>query len=145
MPSQSITRFSISLPPDLLDEVDALVAGRRLPSRSQAIAEMIRNGLIEHATALQAGPAQVFAGTITLVYGNRREAIRNQLARIQAKYLKEVISSQHVFLEDDHSLEVLLVQGPGDRLNRLADALRGVKNVKQVRTALTKIVLPPLH
>lgn len=142
MTSAPVTRFSICLPPDLLEQLDAMVSKRRLPSRSQAVAEMIRHELVEQETELGQG---IVAGTITLVYGNRREAIRNQLARIQARYLKEVISSQHVFLEDDHSLEVLLVQGPGDRLTRLADALRGVKGVKQVRVALTTTVLPPLH
>jgi CopG family nickel-responsive transcriptional regulator len=142
MVAAPVTRFSISLPPDLLDQLDELVSRQKAPSRSQAIAAMIRQGLVEHATQFGRG---VVAGTITLVYGNRREAIRNQLARIQARYLKEVISSQHVFLEDDHSLEVLLVQGPGDRLTSLADELRGVKNVKQVKLALTTTVLPPLH
>lgn len=142
MTSAPVTRFSICLPPDLLEQLDEMVSKRKLPSRSQAVAEMIRHELVEQETELGQG---IVAGTITLVYGNRREAIRNQLARIQARYLKEVISSQHVFLEDDHSLEVLLVQGPGDRLTRLADALRGVKGVKQVRVALTTTVLPPLH
>lgn len=142
MVSAPVTRFSICLPPDLLEQLDAMVSKRKLPSRSQAVAEMVRHELVEQEIDLGKG---IVAGTITLVYGNRREAIRNQLARIQARYLKEVISSQHVFLEEDHSLEVLLVQGPGDRLTRLADELRGVKGVKQVRVALTTTVLPPLH
>lgn len=142
MADAPVTRFSISLPPDLLAQLDAMVDQRRLPSRSRAIAEMIRHGLVDRATEMG---RRIVAGTITLVYGNGRQAIRNQLARIQAKYLKEVISSQHVFLEENHSLEVLLVQGPGERLIKLADALRGVKNVKQVKVALTTTVLPPLH
>jgi CopG family transcriptional regulator, nickel-responsive regulator len=142
MSDAPVTRFSISLPPDLLAQLDAMVDQRRLPSRSRAIAEMIRQGLVDRAAEVG---RRIVAGTITLVYGNRRQAIRNQLARIQARYLKEVISSQHVFLEDYHSLEVLLVQGPGERLNELADALRGVKSVKQVKVALTTTVLPPLH
>jgi CopG family nickel-responsive transcriptional regulator len=119
-----------------------MVASRKLPSRSQAIAEMIRQGLVELEGRVEHG---VLAGTITLVYGNRRGVIRNQLARIQFSYAKEVISSHHVFLEDEHSLEVLLVQGPGPRLSRLADELRGVKGVTQVKLVLTARVLPPLH
>jgi len=140
--SAPVTRFSISLSPDLLEQLDDMVARRRLPSRSQAIAEMIRQEVVDQEWKLG---RSVLAGTLTLVYGHLREAIRNQLARIQIRYLKEVISSQNVFLEDDHSLQVLLVQGPGERLSRLADELRGVKGVKQVNVALTTIVLPPLH
>jgi CopG family nickel-responsive transcriptional regulator len=142
MVSTSATRFSVSLPADLLKQLDQMVSLRKQPSRSRAIAEMIRHGLVERESN---GNHGVLAGTITLIYGNRRGVLRNQLAKIQCKYLKEIISSQHVFLEDQHSLEVLLVQGPSRRLNRLADALRGVKGVTQVRLAFTACVLPPLH
>jgi len=142
MISAPVTRFSISLPPDLLEQLDELVEREKAASRSQAIATMVRQGLVEHAS--QVG-RQIVAGTITLVYGNQRQAIRNQLAGIQAAYLKEVISSQHVFLENDHSLEVLLVQGPGAKVTALADELRRVKNVRQVKLALTTTLLPPLH
>ena len=44
-----------------------------------------------------------------------------------------MISSQHVFLEDDQSLEVLLVQGPADRLRQLCDDLRGIRSVQQIK------------
>ena len=137
-----VTRFSVSLPEDLLGRLDRMVSRRRLPSRSHAIAEMIRQGLVEDD---RADGNAVLAGTITLVYGNNRGTLRHQLATIQVTYLKEVISSQHVFLEDEHSLEVLLVQGPDKRLNRLADELRSVRGVKQVKMALTTTILPPLH
>jgi CopG family nickel-responsive transcriptional regulator len=70
--------------------------------------------------------------------------VRHQLAQTQAEYLKEVISSQHVFLEDDQSLEVLLVQGPA-RLRDLCDALRKVRGVQQLRLFTTTALLPPLH
>src|SRR5450432_1564097 len=113
MVSTSATRFSVSLPADLLRQLDQMVALRKLPSRSRAIAEMIRLGLVEREGKAGNG---VLAGTITLVYSNRRGVLRNQLAKIQCRYLKEIISSQHVFLEDQHSLEVLLVQGPRQRL-----------------------------
>lgn len=141
--SVPISRFSISLPGELLDQLDRLVSRRRLPSRSQVIAELIRGALVEHELAKD--PARVVAGTVTLVYGSRRASLRNRLATIKRRYLKEVISTQHVFLEREHDLEVLLVQGPGERLNRLADELRSAKGVEQVCVAITKTVIPPLH
>jgi CopG family nickel-responsive transcriptional regulator len=140
--TQYVTRFSISLPSDLLKRLDRMVDQRELPSRSHAIAEMIRQDLVEHEKKQD---QRVMAGTITLVYSNERGALRNQLAQIQFRYLKEVISSQHVFLEDEQSLEVLLVQGPTERLQQLSDELRGCKGVKQARLVLTAAVLPPLH
>jgi len=56
-----------------------------------------------------------------------------------------VISSQHVFLEQDQSLEVLLVQGPAVRLKQLCDALRTIRGVQQLQLVTTTALLPPLH
>jgi CopG family transcriptional regulator, nickel-responsive regulator len=119
------------------------VEERELPSRSQLIAELIRHALAEHAAFSR--PDEMLAGTITIVYRADRGRVRHQLAETQADYLKEVISAQHVFLEEDQSLEVLLVQGPAIRLKELCDALRRVRGVQQLQLVTTTALLPPLH
>ena len=98
-----LARLSMSLPADLFRQLDMMVEERGLPSRSQLIAELIRHSLAEHEAYTR--PDEMLAGTITLVYRGDRGRVRHQLAQTQAEYLKEVISSQHVFLEDDQSLE----------------------------------------
>lgn len=142
-PPANLARLSMSLPAGLSRQLDAMVEERGLPSRSQLIAELIRNELAEHGAAVR--PDDMLAGTITLVYRGDMGRVRHQLAQTQAEYLKEVISSQHVFLEDDQSLEVLLVQGPANRLRDLCDALRAVRGVRQLRLFTTTALLPPLH
>lgn len=121
----TLARLSMSLPGDLFRQLDAMVEERGLPSRSQLIAELIRHALAEHEAFTR--PDEMLAGTITIVYRGDRGRVRHQLAQTQADYLKEVISSQHVFLEGDQSLEVLLVQGPASLLKELCDALRRVR------------------
>ncbi|MCT2399547.1 CopG family ribbon-helix-helix protein [Novosphingobium mangrovi (ex Huang et al. 2023)] len=137
----SLARLSMSLPAELFRQLDVMVEERGLPSRSQLIAELIRHALAEHEAMTR--PEDMLAGTITLVYRGGR--VRQQLAESQAEYLKEVISSQHVFLEDDQSLEVLLVQGPAIRLKELCDSLRAIRGVKQLQLVTTTALLPPLH
>lgn len=139
----SLARLSMSLPADLFRQLDQMVEETGLPSRSQLIAELIRNALADHGEAMR--PDDMLAGTITLVYRGDMGRVRHQLAQTQADYLKEVISSQHVFLEDDQSLEVLLVQGPAARLRTLCDALRKVRGVRQLKLFTTTALLPPLH
>jgi CopG family nickel-responsive transcriptional regulator len=139
----SLARLSMSLPSELFRQLDVMVEERGLPSRSQLIAELIRHALAEHEALTR--PEDMLAGTITLVYRGNRGRVRQQLAETQADYLKEVISSQHVFLEDDQSLEVLLVQGPAERLKELCDALRSIRGVHQLRLFTTTALLPPLH
>jgi len=137
-----LARLSVSLPSELLARLDAMVAERGLPSRSQMIAELIRHELAEHSEGIQGA---VLAGTITLIYRAESGRVRQALAQTQLEFLKEVISSQHVFLENDQSLEVLLVQGPSERLSALCDRLRKVRGVQQIRLVTTTALLPPLH
>ena len=139
----SLARLSMSLPAELFRQLDVMVEERGLPSRSQLIAELIRHALAEHEALTR--PEDMLAGTVTLVYQGNRGRVRQQLAETQSHYLKEVISSQHVFLEDDQSLEVLLVQGPALRLKELCDALRGIRGVHQLQLVTTTALLPPLY
>jgi len=141
MTVETLARLSLSMPADLLGQLDAMVAERRLPSRSQMIAELIRHELAEHG---EDQPGVVLAGTITLIYRAESGRVRQALATAQQTYLEEVISSQHVFLEDDQSLEVLLVQGESEVLRALCDALRKVRGVQQLKLVTTRALLPPL-
>ncbi len=142
-PSASqLARIGVSLPAQLLAQVDQMVAERGLPGRSQLIAELIRHEVAD--VDRDAGDG-VRAGTITLIYRADSGRVRHALARVQGDFVKEVISSQHVFLEDDQSLEVLLVQGSVERLQQLCDRLRGVRAVQQLKLVTTTSLLPPLH
>ena len=141
-PISQLARLSVSLPAELLAQLDAMVAERDLPSRSQMIAELIRHELAEHS---EGRDGAILAGTITLIYRAESGRVRQALAQAQGSFLKEVISSQHVFLEDDQSLEVLLVQGPSERLHMLCDELRRIRGVHQIHLVTTRALLPPLH
>ena len=137
-----LARLSVSLPAELLSQLDAMVAKRGLASRSQMISELIRHELAEHG---EGTPGAVLSGTITLIYRAESGRVRQSLAQAQSDYLKEVISAQHVFLEDDQSLEVLLVQGPSERLLGLCDRLRKIRGVHQIKLVTATALLPPLH
>ena len=137
-----LARLSVSLPAELLTQLDAMIARRGLPNRSQTISELIRHELADHS---ENQDGAVIAGTITLIYRAESGRVRHALAQTQLTYLKEVISSQHVFLEDDQSLEVLLVQGPAERLRQLCDDLRRIRGVQQIKLVSTTALLPPLH
>jgi CopG family nickel-responsive transcriptional regulator len=133
--SDKLARFTVSLPESLLDELDDMVTSRGYASRSQAVAALARDGLVEHAA--RDGATSV-AGTINLVYDQAR------LAAIQHKYYLMVVTSMHVHLEDHNYMEVLLVQGPAAKLRTLADELITVRGVKQGKLTLTAAAMPPL-
>lgn len=141
-PLPSLVRLSISLPAELSADLDAMVAERDVTNRSQLIAELIRNALAEHSARER--PETVLAGTITLIYRAESGRIRQALAKVQSEYIPEIISSQHIFLEDDQSMEVLLVQGTASQLQQLCDAMRKIRGVQQIRLVTTTALLPPL-
>ena len=136
------TRISISLPVTLFDELDDMVAKRGYASRSQAISKMISEQLVQHQHELGKG---IMAGTITIIYDHAKPGLPTRLLNIQHKWLKEVISSQRVHLENHHTLEVLLVQGPGYRLKQIATELITCKGVKHGYLTVSSTIIPPIH
>ena len=137
-----VDRISISLPEDLHAELDLMVAERGFDSRSQAIKDMLRQHLVEHKT--QTGN-QVMVGTITLLYNNATKGLQKTLADLQYQHLDEVISSLHVHLEDNQTMEVILVQGPVQTLQKIGNAMITQRGVITGKLQLISALIPPLH
>ena len=81
-----LARLSMSLPSDLLHHLDAMVEEREIPSRSQLIAQLIRDAVAEHQALVR--PDETLAGTVTLVYRGDQGSVRHQLATKQQQFLK---------------------------------------------------------
>lgn len=132
----------MTLPKSTLEQLDSMVAKRGFSNRSQAVTEIINKEIVAHNSELG---DYVMAGTITLFYSHSRSGLPGQLAQIQRDHIAEVISSLHVQLENDHTMEVILVQGPASKLRRIGDDLITCKGVKTGNLNLTTAILPPIH
>lgn len=137
-----VTRISISMPEDLLQELDHMVSGRGYESRSQAIGAMINAQLLEHKRQLG---NDIMVGTITLLYDRSVKGLQKQLSDLQCSHIDEVISSLHVHLMNKQMLEVVLVQGPADKLQCIADDMSTLRGVVTGRLQLMAATIPPLH
>jgi len=135
-------RISVSLPPKLASALDEMVTLRGFQNRSQAVAEMIETSLITHQ---QQDGATVMAGTVTLFYDSSKPGLLQNLAEIEREHLEECISSQHVLLEGHYIMEVLLVQGPVQRLRALTNRMLASKGVSSGGLTLTSKLIPQLH
>ena len=135
-------RISISLPPELAGLLDQLVVERGFSNRSQAIREMINQQLSRHQ---QERGSRVMAGTITIFYDESKPSLRQKLAAIQRSHINEVISSQHILLENNHTMEVILVQGPANKLRLIANEFVSCKGVATGGLNLSTTVMPPIH
>ena len=137
-----VSRISISLPPNLLDELDQMVVGRGYGSRSQAVSEMVNAELVEHKRKLG---EEVMVGNITLHYDRTVPGLQRQLADLQFQYIDEVISSLHVQLSHQQVMEVILVQGQANRLQRIADEMATRRGVIAGRLQLLAAIMPPIQ
>jgi CopG family nickel-responsive transcriptional regulator len=137
-----LKRITVSMPDETFRALDRLVQQRGFDNRSQAVAEMIHQHAAQHLGRVG---AEVMAGTLTLVYDESKSALLRDLSRIFREHVAEVISSQHVLLEDDHVLEVILMQGPARTLREISNKLIATKGVKTAQLTLSQHLLPPLH
>lgn len=140
--SSLVSRISVSLPPELLGELDRMVARRGYGSRSQAINDMVNYQLAEHKRKLG---DDVMVGTLTVFYDRQVRGLQKQLSDLQYKYVDEVISSLHVHLTEARMLEIILVQGPASRLQDITDEIITLRGVITGRLQLLTAVIPPLH
>jgi CopG family nickel-responsive transcriptional regulator len=140
--NRPVSRISMSLPYALLKELDRMVGERGFISRSQAIADMLHQFLIEHKRELG---DDVMVGTVTLVYDNSVPGLQKQLADLQARHIDEVISSLHVHLVRNQTMEVILVQGPVRTLQGIADELISRRGVISGKMHLVAALMPQVH
>jgi CopG family nickel-responsive transcriptional regulator len=140
--NRPVSRISISLPEELLTELDEMVAARGFASRSQAINDMLHQSLVEHKR--ERGD-DVMVGVLTLFYDNSVPGLQKQLADLQFQYIDEVISSLHVHLIHNQTMEVILVQGPAKKLQSIADEMITRRGVISGKMQLIAAVIPPLH
>lgn len=139
---EPVSRITISLPPEVSRGLDRLVEARGFENRSQAVTSIINESLLEHQKETEEG---IMAGTITLFYNQGRKNILGELATLKRRFIDEVIGSLQVQLENNHVMDVILVQGPVDILQKVTDQLVSCKGVKVGKLTLTSSIIPPLH
>ena len=121
-----LKRISISLEEGLLERFDRQVERQGYPTRSEAIKALMRQSLIETEWE---GNEEV-AGAISIVFDHHRRGLTNKIMDVQHDSGPLVVSTQHVHLDHDHCLEIVVVRGKAGRIRELAAALRSLKGIK---------------
>ncbi|MDK2858034.1 MAG: CopG family transcriptional regulator, nickel-responsive regulator [Verrucomicrobiota bacterium] len=135
-------RFSVTMPADLCEELNAMVEERSLDNRSMVIADLVKRELLEYK---QQKKHQVMAGTITLSYSESYNDCAQKLIAVRREFLDEVISNLQVLLEDGKVLEIWLVQGEVGKLYTiLATALKCSKTMLG-KLNFAEALLPPVQ
>ncbi|MCK4907907.1 MAG: nickel-responsive transcriptional regulator NikR [Spirochaetes bacterium] len=128
-----LIRFGISLDKKLLESFDKHIRLKGYPTRSKAVSDLIRGELVKKEWV---GGSEV-AGSITMVYDHHKRDLVNTLTSIQHDFHNLIVSSQHVHLDHDNCLEIVIAKGKAKMLSELGDKLNAVKGVKHVSLSMT--------
>ena len=121
-----LVRFGVSLPGELLDKFDSVIHSKGYASRSEALRDLIREDLVEREW--QEGMEVV--AVIMLVFDHHSRDLQNSITDLQHSHLDEIISSQHVHLDHHNCLEVIILKGLADQIQKLADMLKAQRGIK---------------
>ncbi len=103
-------------------------------NRSQALRQLVNRHIVEKKWMCN----NRVAGAVTLVYDHHKRDIANHLAKIQLAYKEEILSVQRFTLNEDHSMEVISLNGVSARLTELSDMLISEKGIQHGRLTMTR-------
>lgn len=126
-------RIGVSLPDNLLDRFDEIIAKRGYSSRSEGIRDAIRNYIIHYEWMNEVEGERI--GVITLIYEHEQRGLVSNLTDIQHMYTGLIRSSVHVHLDHDNCMEIIMLQGEGKQVKEVAEKMMALKGVKHVKLA----------
>jgi CopG family nickel-responsive transcriptional regulator len=128
-----VTRFSVSLPPPLVEKLDEAWKSMQYENRSKAIHDAVRSFISEFEW-MREEPGQV-TGAVLVLYYLDRPGVLEEVTRVQHHFKNIIPSTLHVHLEENKCLEIIAVEGSTKEVRSLTETLMAKKGVKQVKVA----------
>jgi len=121
-------RIGVSLPDNLLNIFDEIIEKRGYSSRSEGIRDAIRSYISHYEWMGEIKGHRV--GTIAVIYDHTKKGLSNALTDIQHRYSHLIKSSVHVHLDHDNCFEVIVLDGDGEEIKELTEAILALKGVQ---------------
>ena len=122
----NVVRTGISFEPKLLNLFDRFIKEKGYKNRSEAINDIIRDRLFhKHHDGI--------IGTIKVVYDQRAGHYGKNVSSLQHDYHCQIVSSMHTYLDHHTCLELIVVKGSGERIEKLLKKIKGTEGVKEAR------------
>ncbi len=132
---EKISRFGVSIEPDLLKKFDRMIKKKKYTTRSEAIRDIIRENLIvEHVK----DPSAQVIGTLTTIYDHHAGPFIKRLLQIQHDHYKEILTTTHIHIDHSTCLEVLVLRGEAQNIQKLADMIKALKGIKHGELVITQ-------
>jgi CopG family nickel-responsive transcriptional regulator len=122
----ALTRFGVAMESSLLAQLDELVDERQ-SSRSELLRDLARAEIIR---ALATRRVSAFA-SVTIVYKHHIRELSERITSVQHELGEQVRSTMHVHLDHERCLEVIVMRGRADKLQKIAEKLFATRGVLQ--------------
>jgi CopG family nickel-responsive transcriptional regulator len=133
---QANDRMSVTLPPELLAELDGVVEAGEYGSRSEATRDALRAFVTEFNR--QTGLSGSLSGTVVVLYEHDHSGVTERMTGLQHDFADTVVAVHHVHLGDRLCLESIAVDGPGERIEALLSEIRPLKGVRNVELTVVE-------
>lgn len=120
-------RVTVTLDEDLVAALDGLAEARGYQSRSEALRDIVRDGLRRQDEATRSGPSW---GTLSYVYDHETRDLARRLTHTQHHHHDLTVASLHVHVDHEQCLEVAVLRGNSAELRRLADTMTNQRGVR---------------
>lgn len=128
-----IVRTSVSLPRDLIKELDDFVDSIR-SDRSKVVQQAIRNFLsIPHEED------DIVSGSLMIVYSHDKPSLEEELTDIQHRFISLIISNLHIHLDEHRCMLTIFVKGSFKDVQSLMRSITGRRGVLMVRESLVRL------
>src|SRR5262245_64562662 len=127
MAKDATTRFTVSLPDQLMATLDRLRSERGYGNRSEFVRDLLRGELVKEEWTEQRGET---VGVLLLVYDHHTRLLSDKLTDIQHHSYREIAAGLHIHLDEHSCLEVITLRGTGRRIQAIANSLMSVKGVR---------------
>jgi CopG family nickel-responsive transcriptional regulator len=128
-----VTRFSVSLPPPLVEKLDKTWRSMRYENRSKAVHDAVRSFITEFEW-MQKDSGRI-TGAVLVLYYLDKPGLLDEITKAQHKFKNAISSTLHVHLEENKCLEIIAVEGSVQEIRSLAQSLMTKRGVKQVKVA----------
>ncbi len=130
---ERVERIGVSLDRKLLSMFDKLIAKKGYQNRSEAIRNLIRQQL---STESLSNPRTSAIAAVFLVYDHHSTKLMQKLIDLQHSHLLQTISSLHIHLDEHDCMEIIVLRGRVDEINKTAENILSLKGVKLGRVNL---------
>src|SRR5579862_9471685 len=120
----SLSRFGVAMESSLLAQFDQLVEERQ-SSRSELLRDLARAEIIR---SLATQRVDAFA-SVTIVYNHHVRELSERITEMQHELGEQVRSTMHVHLDSERCLEVIVMRGRADRLQKAAETLFATRGI----------------